>query len=214
MISSSLRRWPKLAGLCPGPIWRSFLAMTIHWSKSIWISLGRSGMWVLPTGLKKASSLFANNLYVKVKEINWTNQMFVSLRAYTRQFGDLIAIHGKETMNVTWLDLLFCIGKCDFINLGNMWPTKDPLPGPRVEQELDITAGDAELFRNTFLPLHGDDVKSIGDLWQDVPYLNIVSNKCCWTYRLHVPCLKAHIPSVLKYLAGCKYFKPQGRWVA
>ena len=70
MTSSSLRRWPKLAGLCPGPIWRSFLAMTIHWSKSIWISLGRSGMWVLPTGLKKASSLFANNLYVKVKEIN------------------------------------------------------------------------------------------------------------------------------------------------
>lgn len=53
-----------------------------------------------------------------------------------------------------------------------MRPTKDPLPGPRVEEELDISAGDAELFRNTFLPLHGDNVTSIGDLWEDVPYLN------------------------------------------
>lgn len=66
-----------------------------------------------------------------------------------------------------------------------MRPTKDPLPGPRVEEELDISAGDAELFRNTFLPLHGDNVTSIGDLWEDVPYLNLISSKCGWTERLH-----------------------------
>ena len=30
---------------------------------------------------------------------------------------------------------------------------------------------------------------------------------------MYCPCLEAKIPSVLRYLDGCKHFDPKGRWV-
>lgn len=54
------------------------------------------------------------------------------------------------------------------------WPLFDswkvPLPGPRMEVNIDWTCSDAELFAKVFSPMGNVTIECLGDLWHDAAW--------------------------------------------
>ena len=100
---------------------------------------------------------------------------------------------------------------------------QDPLPGPKDPNEIDPGLGDAELFEAAFLPNPSDGIESLGDLWSDVLLQHQFAFKSVagkFFFKLSIPIYlhlcptaQADVPAVLRYLAGCKYLRPRGKWV-
>ena len=61
----------------------------------------------------------------------------------------------------------------------HVWLIEDDLLGPKIDIPVDASRSDAELFQDYFL-LDGAGRKGLGDLWEDVSWLNSkISNPCC-----------------------------------
>ena len=95
---------------------------------------------------------------------------------------------------------------------------QEPLPGPTSPDDIDPGLGDAELFEAAFLPNPSDGLESLGDLWCDVPWqISNCVNQLFFQLHTISPLMsqisQADIPAVLRYLAGCKYLCPRGKWV-
>ena len=56
-----------------------------------------------------------------------------------------------------------------------------PIPGPRVDVNVDSTCGDAELFSRVFSPMGHLSLDCLGDLWHDAACLNSLEQGAqCW----------------------------------
>ena len=67
-------------------------------------------------------------------------------------------------------NLLF-LNSFPFLFGGELKCQDSPLPPPRHELAIDSTSGDAELFKQYFVPDGSASVDHLGDLWCDVSLL-------------------------------------------
>ena len=174
----------------------------------------------VPSKLKQSQCLFCTLVFpVLWQYISLSSNCFaLQLRAYTEAFGQYIAELATSPKQEHWRTGSKLLSLCFIQIFGSL---QDLDPGPRDPVQLDTTCGDAELFQRFFFPTpEACAVSYLGDMWEDVICLQYMcqcmfaSIKRDFHNLIFFFANEAHMPSVLRYLAGCKYFSPCGRWAS
>ena len=128
----------------------------------------------VPSRLKRSQYLLATKLYTLHVGNRIQLCRFLNPRLYRCSGPTLLSL---ETASLHWpwrperWDSVFA--SC-FNGVSKNWLSfhswEVPLPGPRMEVNIDWTCSDAELFARVFSPLGNVTIECLGDLWHDVAW--------------------------------------------